>query len=380
MIYIPTMRRVYSFYMFAPDGFLDYLKTCSDIFARHVEWAFEKMSTNKVQAHRDLYQTIRFEYPEIPANILQATRDQALEAVRQLKFKIRPKKKQYSAVRYDARTIALRGNLLTFSWSGKRIRTLIKLPEYFRKYESWIMKSGTIGYDKIKKQLKVSLIFEAPTPQTVSSNRTVGLDRGLYNIVSLSDGQVYSSQQVRKKKRQFLFVKRQLQAKGTRSAKRLLRKRSGREKRFSSHINHCISKWLVSLPYDIFVLEDLTGIRKQNKGRKLNGWLANWTFFQLETFLQYKAEGIGKQVAKVDARYTSQKCSNCGITEKKNRNKSQYHCDSCGYFEHADINAAKNIKNNHLLSAAEKPAEQAICKLAECLGKPETKPTTLVVG
>ena len=374
------MRRVYSFYMPAPDGFLDYLKTCSDIFAKHVAWAFDKKSTNKVQAHKDLYQTIRAEYPQIPANILQATRDQALEAVRRLKFKIKPQKKPYSAVRYDARTIALRGNLLTFSWSGKRIRTAINLPKYFKQYQNWKMQSGTIGYDKQKKQLKVSLIFEAPTPQVVQSDRIVGIDRGLYNTVSLSDGQVYSSQQVRKKKREFLFVKRQLQAKGTRSAKRLLRKRSGREKRFSSHINHCISKWLVSLPYNTYVLEDLTGIRKQRKGKKLNGWLSNWTFFQLETFLQYKAEGIGKQVVKVDARYTSQKCSNCGITEKKNRNKSQYHCVSCGYFENADINAAKNIRNNYTLSIAEKSMEQATCKLAECLGKPETKPTTLVVG
>ena len=348
----------------APDGFLDYLKTCSDIFAKHVAWAFDKKSTNKVQAHKDLYQTIRAEYPQIPANILQATRDQALEAVRRLKFKIKPQKKPYSAVRYDARTIALRGNLLTFSWSGKRIRTAINLPKYFKQYQNWKMQSGTIGYDKQKKQLKVSLIFEAPTPQVVQSDRIVGIDRGLYNTVSLSDGQVYSSQQVRKKKREFLFVKRQLQAKGTRSAKRLLRKRSGREKRFSSHINHCISKWLVSLPYNTYVLEDLTGIRKQRKGKKLNGWLSNWTFFQLETFLQYKAEGIGKQVVKVDARYTSQKCSNCGITEKKNRNKSQYHCVSCGYFENADINAAKNIRNNYTLSIAEKSMEQATCKFS----------------
>jgi putative transposase len=99
----------------APDGFLDYLKTCSDIFAQHVEWAFGNKSTNKFQSHKDLYQLIRKQYPEIPSNILQATRDQALEAVRKLKFKIKPKKKPYSAIRYDARTIALRGNLLTFS-------------------------------------------------------------------------------------------------------------------------------------------------------------------------------------------------------------------------------------------------------------------------
>lgn len=380
MIYILTMQRTFSFYMDAPDGFLDYMKTCSEIFSRHVEWAFAQKSTNKVDAHRALYQILRTEFPLIPSNILQATRDQALETVRHLKFKIKPKKKPHSAIRYDARTIALRGNLLTFSWSGKRIRTLINLPRYFKKYQNWKMQSGTIGYDRVKKKLKVNLGFQTPDVLPNNGDRIVGIDRGLYNIVSLSDEQNWSSQEVRAKKRQFLYVKRQLQAKGTRSAKRLLRKRSGREKRFSLNINHCISKWLTNQPYDIFVLEDLTGIRKQRKGKKINGWLSNWTFFQLETFLKYKAETFGKQVIKVDARYTSQKCSNCGIIEKKNRNKSQYQCVSCGYFEHADINAAKNIKNNYILSVAEKSTEQAASKSAECLGQPETKPTTLVVG
>jgi IS605 OrfB family transposase len=326
-----------------------------------VGWAFEKHSTNKVDAHKALYQDIRSKYPTIPSNILQATRDQALEAVRRLKFKIKPKKKPYSAVRYDARTIALRGNLLTFSWSGKRIRKLINLPTYFKKYEGWKMQSGTIGYNKSKKKLKISLCFQASDVQSTSGNRVVGIDRGLYNIVSLSDGQRYKANAIRKQKRKYLYVKRQLQAKGTKSAKRLLKKRSGKEKRFSLHTNHYISKWLAHQPYDLFVLEDLTDIRKQRKGKVLNGWLSNWTFYQLEQLLNYKAAALGKQVVKVDARYTSQKCSACEKTEKSNRNKSRYKC-SCGYVEHADTNAAINIRNNYFLSTAEKNVEQAAVK------------------
>ena len=91
----------------------------------------------------------------------------------------------------------------------------------------------------------------------------------------------------------------------------------------------------------------------------MNGWLSNWTFYQLEQLLNYKAASLGKQVVKVDARYTSQKCSACGKTEKSNRNKSQYKCN-CGYVEHADTNAAINIRNNYLLSTTEKSVEQAL--------------------
>jgi IS605 OrfB family transposase len=122
------------------------------------------------------------------------------------------------------------------------------------------------------------------------------------------------------------------------------------------------------MPYDIFVLEDLKGIRKQkSKGKRLNKWLANWSFWQLEQFLSYKVEAVGKQIFKVDARYTSQKCSNCGMIEKSNRKGSHYHCEHCGYWCHADTNAARNIRNNHIISTADKQkVEQAMCQLAEC--------------
>ena len=123
--------------------------------------------------------------------------------------------------------------------------------------------------------------------------------------------------------------------------------------------NHKIAKQLVHMPYDIFVLEDLSGIRKQkSKGKVLNKWLANWSFFQLEQLITYKAEALGKSVVKVGARYTSQKCSNCNEIEKKNRNGSHYSCNRCGYREHSDVNAARNIRNN-LISVAVKSRRQS---------------------
>jgi len=289
-----------------------------------------------------------------------------LEAVKAVKFKFKPIKKPYSAIRYNKNTVSLRGNLLSFSWSGKRIRQLISIPSYFKKYSGWKFQSATIGFNKQQNCFKANLTFTSSTPTTKQSDKVIGVDRGLYNVVSLSDGQQYNAWEIRKQKRKFLFVKRQLMAKGTRSAKRLLKKRSGREMRFSRNINHIISKWLVSLPYDVFVLEDLTGIRKHRKGKVLNGWLANWTFYQLEQFLVYKAEELGKQIVKVDARYTSQKCSNCGHTEKVNRDRSLFNCGKCGFKSNADLNAAINIRNNYLL---EKQSKQNACELLSLIDK-----------
>jgi transposase len=48
-------------------------------------------------------------------------------------------------------------------------------------------------------------------------------------------------------------------------------------------------------------------------------------------------------------------------------------CDRCGYREHADVNAAKNIRNNFIFAAAKmQKAKQAVCQSAKCLGEPET--------
>lgn len=126
-------------------------------------------------------------------------------------------------------------------------------------------------------------------------------------------------------------------------------------------VNHCVSKQLANQPkFSIFVLEDLSGIRTQRRGKKLNKWLSSWAFYQLELFLKYKSERLGKQTKYVDARHTSQKCSVCKRIGRTHRTKSRFHCRNCGHKIHADINAAINIRDNYILSAAvQQSAEQA---------------------
>lgn len=362
------MQRTISLKIEAPVDFLRFLETCNAVYNRYVDWCFEQKSYNKNKAHKELYEKFRQEYSTIPSGLLQTIRDNALESVKALKFKFKPIKKPHSHVRYDARTVSLRGNQLSFSWSGERIKQIIQLPKFFNeRYGNWKFQAATIGYDRFKKCFKANLIFQLPDVEK-QGDRIVGVDRGLYNIVSLSNGFRYASNGIGKIKREVLFLKKQLQAKDTPSAKRKLKKLSGYEKRFSLNVNHNISKQLVQMPFDVFALEDLSGIRNQkSKGKRLNKWLSNWSFWQLEQLLRYKAEAKGKQIVEVDARYTSQKCSNCGQIEKTNRNGSHYNCDRCGYQEHADVNAAKNIRNNLISIAAKQKVEQAVCQSAECV-------------
>jgi len=143
--------------------------------------------------------------------------------------------------------------------------------------------------------------------------------------------------------------RRKLQQKGTRSAKRRLKAMSGREKRFMKDTNHCVSKKLANQPgVAVFVLEDLSSIRTQRRGKKMNKWLGSWAFYQQEQFLTYKAEALGKRVAHQDPRYTSQKCNICKHIRRTNRHKSKFHCKNCGHRTHADLNAAKNVRDDYV--------------------------------
>ncbi|MCJ7490381.1 MAG: transposase [Thermoplasmata archaeon] len=86
------------------------------------------------------------------------------------------------------------------------------------------------------------------------------------------------------------------------------------------------------------------GIRRDKRlGRSFNRKLGNWAFGQLQSFIEYKAEGQGKAVIYIDARYTSQRCSRCGDIRKSNRTGLVYRCKACAFELHADLNAARNI-------------------------------------
>jgi putative transposase len=369
------MKRTVSIPVNLPDErFLNLMNQCASIFNAHIDWAIENKTFNKNKAHKDLYALLRLQYPSVPSALLQTVRDNALEAIKATKFKRIPRKKTTSGLRYDKRTMTLRGHQLTLSCIGKRVKLILEIPDYFKQvFETWEFCGATLTYSKHSKQFWVRLVFESDNPQQISGT-IQGIDRGLYHQAVTSDGQFFSSSQIRNTQRRYLFNRRQLQQKGTRSAKRRLRSMSGREKRFMSDTNHCVSKKLANQPgVAVFVLEDLSSIRTQRRGtpgassrrsrpthwlKKMNKWLGSWAFYQQEQFLAYKAEALGKKVVHQDPRYTSQKCNVCKHIKRTNRRKSKFQCKNCGHQTHADLNASRNVRDDYILSSTQGTEEQ----------------------
>ena len=189
---------------------------------------------------------------------------------------------------------------------------------------------------------------DIPEPDLAEPDGFTGVDLGIANIATTDDGTRHSGKHLNRHRHRNRALRRKLQAKGTKSAKRLLRKRARKEARFATGTNHLIAKRIVTEAERTgrgIALEDLTGIRARVRLRKPQRvTLHSWAFAQLGQFIAHKAARAGVPLVYVDPAYTSQMCSSCGHISKNNRpSQATFCCTSCGFAEHADVNAARNI-------------------------------------
>lgn len=125
---------------------------------------------------------------------------------------------------------------------------------------------------------------------------------------------------------------------------KFIKKIKNKESRKVRDLNHKISRKIVDAAYQNSLgikLEKLTNIRKKKGSKKLNYIKSTWSFYQLQTFIEYKAKLLGVRVEYIDPAYTSQRCSICGTLG--DRDKKVFKCVYCGHKDHADANASFNI-------------------------------------
>lgn len=196
---------------------------------------------------------------------------------------------------------------------------------------------------------------EEKTLEREGIRRIVGIDRGLINLLCAadSDGKTtfYSGRKIVDKRNKYAKIRKELQTKHTRSARKKLKLLEQRENRWMMDVNHVLSKALVERygSGTLFVLEDLEGVSFEEKNlsqkkAKSRRNLRSWAFYQFEQFLTSKAEERDSRVLKVPAKYTSQRCPKCGVVDKTQRdhNAHEYRC-RCGFRTNDDRVGAMNL-------------------------------------
>jgi putative transposase len=208
-------------------------------------------------------------------------------------------------------------------------------------------------------------VCEIEEPPTLRVDDYLGVDMGIANIAVDSDRAIYQGKTVKQVRYRHRQLRTRLQAKGTHSTRRRLRKLSGKERRFATWTNHNISRRIVEKAKDTqrgIALEDLGGIREGVTVRKAQrSTLHSWSFFQLRAFIEYKAKRAGIPVVVVDPRNTSRTCPCCGGVDKANRkSQEKFLCIECGYSGLADYVASVNIRRRAVVNQPNVPTIQTI--------------------
>ena len=248
----------------------------------------------------------------------------------------------------------------------------VKVEPICRGFNQYLDGTWKFGLAKLLKSSGKWYLYISATKEVTNFDKqtvkhVVGIDRGLRFLATSYDEQgktaFFDGQAIMRKRAKYQKLRATLQAKGTKSAKRRLKKLSGRENRWISDVNHYLSKTLVQKygANTLFVLENLNGVsfERTDLPKALRNQNKSWAFYQLEQFLTHKAHLHNSEVVEVSAKYTSQRCPKCGVIKKDNRNheKHEYHCDNCSYRSNDDRIGAMNIQllGTQYISGQEQP-------------------------
>ncbi|MCX6023875.1 MAG: transposase [Chloroflexi bacterium] len=324
-------------------------------------YGWEQRQKNGVALHKATYYPLRSAHPELPAQLVVSARVRATEAVKSALALLRQERRvrcpiaTLPPIRYDARSYRLRVSDNSASLASIAGRQWVAFRPHPHAAALLAQATGFDSADLIyrKGRFWLHAVVTLPDVAFAASGVAVGVDLGLNRPAVASNNRFFGSRRWRGTDHRHFRVKRQLQAKGTRSAKRRLRRLAGKVNRFRRDCDHVLSRRIVQSvpPGTTIVVENLTNIRVRVKqrGREANRRLHGWSFAQLRALLTYKAEAAGCMVVGVDPRHTSQQCSRCGYVHRSNRRSpSRFVCRECRFELNADLNASRNIAQKYL--------------------------------
>lgn len=326
--------------------------------------------SNSAKLQKLAYQDLRGQFGLSSQILISATRQVSAKYLTLRKIKETPKE----PVKFKNSAVCLQGGIrgrdfgfrqdgLSISTIDGRIKSVPyksspRLQDYLK---NWTMADGRLFIKNGNVYLAISFTKTVPDIEK-PNNAVVGVDRGINNIATVTDGKrvkFFGGKRLKHIRRRYQKTRASLQRKkaqkNTRSIRRVLKRQSGKQARFTKDTMHVVSKRIVEFARETgnptIAIEGLKGIRDGRKLKKEQRHDVNeWPAHLLKKFVVYKAQTYGFEVIEVEAKNTSKGCSVCGHTEKSNRNGHKFLCKACGYTANADYNASLNIRLRGILS------------------------------
>ncbi|MEW6207566.1 MAG: transposase [Acidobacteriota bacterium] len=319
------------------------------------EKASEQHTANKVLLQQRYYSEIRERF-KLSAQMTVRCIAQVCEAYKRDKSRL-PKFRKHAAMPLDQRLMSFRSidrvSILTLQ--GRVIVPFVMGKYQRERFTTAVGQSDLV----LRKDGKWFLLVTVDLPEDapIPSTDFLGIDMGTRQLATDSDGEHFDGAEVEATRLHYQKKRRELQKKAEgkksegkrpKNIRRKLKALSGRERRFKKDTNHRISRAIVDKAIDTgrgIAVEELSGIRDRTRFRQdQRDGMSKWAFYELRCFVEYKARLAGVRVVAIDPAYTSQRCCVCGHRERGNRrSRGIFWCKACGHFDHADINAAKNI-------------------------------------
>ncbi|MEQ9626370.1 RNA-guided endonuclease InsQ/TnpB family protein [Coleofasciculus chthonoplastes] len=332
------------------------------VFASACNWINQNVNpyfTNRNSIQACCYKDVKYQFRLTANHVVRAC---ARVAANRLTAKQKWKKvKSIKPTSFDcdARTFRFIEEdwTVSISTTGKRLTAPIRASNYHRgKLKGQKPTSAQVCLHR-DGNWYVHIQFKSEPPKPIKTDNVIGVDFGRRDIAVTNTGQSWSGKEIQDKRDKFARVRASLQRKasqGTRStrrrARKILKRLSGRERRYQAWLNHNISSSIITeakTTQSFVSLEDLTGIRERTNQKPRNKTERrrsnSWAFYQLRTFLEYKGIKEGVEVLAVNPAYTSQTCHCCLHIGLRSNKSFQCSNSRCGWTGDADDNGSKMI-------------------------------------
>ncbi|APR02685.1 transposase, IS605 OrfB family (plasmid) [Clostridium botulinum] len=230
-----------------------------------------------------------------------------------------------------------------------KLKTMIKI-KLHRKFDG-IIKSCTVSKTPSNKYY-ISILVDAENNQLPKTNKKVGIDVGLKEFATTSDGDFFGNPKwLRKSEKRLAKLQKDLSRKKKNSNNRkkarlkiarLHEKITNQRKDFL----HKLSMQIIS-ENQVIVIENLK-VSNMLKNHRLAKAISEVSWYEFRTMLEYKCKWYGRELIIAPSNYaSSQLCSNCGNKSNQTKDLScrTYICPVCGMIMDRDLNASKNLLN-----------------------------------